>query len=108
MMYPRGSEMPEHITQMEITGSLNDEAGKPVELDMFVYDEEGNRYGLNVMTVRRYEEVRAKQQDLEVDPDAPNVFVLNEDNIVLDSLAELLRAPIIKVFDPYLLRVDQD
>lgn len=98
--------MGQHITEIEITGSLADDAGMPVELDMFLGDDEGKRFSINVMTLARYESVKDTQPDIEQDPDAPHVFVINEDVISLDSLVELLKSPDIKVFKPYLYTLE--
>ncbi len=100
---PSGThEMANHITRMEITGSLAAPDGKPVELDMFVYDDEGKCYSMSVMTVERYDTLRGDMLDGREEEGTAHIFVLNEERIVLDSLTELLRAPDVKVFDPYL------
>jgi hypothetical protein len=105
--HPIEAHMGQHITEIEITGSLPNDGGMPVELDMFLGDSAGRRFAINIMTVARYEAVKAVEPGMEVDETAPHVFVINEDEISLDSLMELLRAPDIKVFEPYLYTVDE-
>jgi hypothetical protein len=98
--------MGQHITEIEITGSLANDEGMPIELDIFLGDEVGGRFAINVMTLARYEASKAQQPDMDEDMNAPHVFIVNEPVISLDSLVELLKSPDIKVFKPYLYTVE--
>lgn len=101
-----GGTVPGHITELEVVGSLENEAGFPVELDLFLNDTSGRRFSINVMTLDRYEEVKQQQPDIGEDPEAPRVLVINEEVIVMDSLVELLRAPDVDIFEPYMYPVE--
>lgn len=102
----QGIAMAHHISGIEIIGSLADDTGRPVELDIFLDDDQGQRFAINVMTLKRYEQVKLLQPDIETEESAPHVLVVNEDVISMDSLVELLRAPDIRVFEPYLMTIE--
>jgi hypothetical protein len=104
--HPIGEYMAEHIIELDVIGSLADTNGRPIELDLFLGDSSGRRFAINIMTLARYEHVKTEQPDIDQDPDAPHVFVVNEDSISLDSLVELLKSPDIRVFEPYLASLE--
>lgn len=102
-----GVSVPHHVSEIEIIGSLINDAGRPVELDMFLNDDQGQRFAINVMTLKRYEQAKLEQPDMETEESAPHVLVVNEDVITMDSLIELLKAPDIRIFEPYLIAMDE-